>query len=90
MDRATWEAALAEDGFAGPLDRRMAGGEAVPEHTHPFDARVLVLEGEYLLTEAGTTRRYGPGEGFELPANIPHAEAFGPKGAVFLVGRRPV
>lgn len=90
MDRATWEAALAEDGFAGPLDRRMAGGEAVPEHTHPFDARVLVLEGEYLLTEAGTTRRYGPGEGFELPANIPHAEAFGPEGAVFLVGRRPV
>ena len=90
MDRATWEAALAEDGFAIPLDRRMAGGEVVPEHTHPFDARVLVLEGEYLLTEAGTTRRYGPGEGFELPANIPHAEAVGPKGAVFLVGRRPV
>ena len=90
MDRATWEAALAEDGFAGPLDRRMAGGEVVPDHTHPFDARVLVLEGEYLLTEAGTTRRFGPGEAFELPANIPHAEAFGPEGASFLVGRRPV
>ena len=90
MDRATWEAALAADGFAGPLDRRMAAGEVVPEHTHPFDARVLILKGEYLLTEAGTTRRFGPGEAFELPAHIPHAEAFGPEGASFLVGRRPV
>jgi quercetin dioxygenase-like cupin family protein len=45
----------------------------VPEHTHPFDARVLILDGEYLLTEAGTTRRFGPGEAFELSANIPHA-----------------
>ena len=43
MDRATWEAALAADGFAGPLDRRMAAGEVVPEHTHPFDARVLII-----------------------------------------------
>lgn len=90
MDRATWEAALAADGFAGPLDRRMAAGEVVPEHTHPFDARVLILEGEYLLTEAGMTRRFGPGEAFELLAHIPHAEAFGPEGASFLVGRRPV
>jgi len=90
MDRATWEAALAADGYAGPMDRRMEPGQAAPDHTHPFDARLLILEGEFVLTQAGTTRRYGPGEAFEVPAGVPHAEAVGPEGASYLVGRRAV
>jgi mannose-6-phosphate isomerase-like protein (cupin superfamily) len=88
MERADWEAALAADGYAGPLDRRMEAGQVVPEHTHPFDARLLILEGAFILTCRGETRRYGPGESFELAAGIPHAEAFGPAGATYLVGRR--
>ncbi len=88
MDRATWEAGLRADGYAGPLDRRMEPGQSAPEHTHPFDARLLILEGEFLLTEGGETRRYGPGDSFALAAEIPHAEACGPAGATYLVGRR--
>jgi quercetin dioxygenase-like cupin family protein len=88
MDRATFEAGLQADGYAGPLDRRMEAGQVAPEHTHPFDARLLILEGEFLLTCQGETRRYGPGEVFELAAETPHAEAFGPEGATYLVGRR--
>lgn len=88
MDRATWEAALAADGYAGPLDRRMEPGQTAPEHTHPFDARLLILDGGFLLTEGGETRRYGPGEAFEVPAGVPHAESVGPEGATYLVGRR--
>jgi quercetin dioxygenase-like cupin family protein len=90
MDRATFEAALQADGFAGPLDRRMEPGASVPEHAHRFDARLLILEGEFILGQGGETRRYGPGEMFELPANIPHTEDFGPQGATYLVGRRQV
>ncbi|MGG5817244.1 cupin domain-containing protein [Falsiroseomonas sp. HW251] len=88
MDRTDWEAGLARDGFAAALDRRMEAGQAVPEHSHPFDARLLILDGEFILTCQGETRRYGPGESFELAANIRHAEAFGPAGATYLVGRR--
>jgi mannose-6-phosphate isomerase-like protein (cupin superfamily) len=88
MDRTAWEAALAADGFGPPLDRRMEAGQVAPEHTHPFDARLLILEGEFILTCQGETRRYGPGETFELGADIPHAEAFGAAGATYLVGRR--
>lgn len=88
MERAAWEAGLARDGFAGPLDRRMEAGQVVPEHSHPFDARLLILEGEFVLTCQGEIRRYGPGKCFELAADIPHAEAFGPEGATYLVGRR--
>ena len=75
-------------GFDEVLVRGWAAGQVVPEHTHPFDARLLILEGEFILTCGGETRRYGPGEAFELAADIPHAEAFGPAGATYLVGRR--
>ena len=88
MDRAAWEAALAEDGYAGPLDRRMEPGQSAPEHTHPFDARLLILEGSFLLTQDGETHSFGPGEACEVPAGVPHAEAVGPEGATYLVGRR--
>ncbi len=88
MDRATWEAGLRADGYAGPMDRRMEPGQAAPEHTHPFDARLLILEGTFILTCQGESRRYGPGEAFALEAHVPHAEAVGPEGATYLVGRR--
>ncbi len=88
MDRAAFEAGLRADGFTETLTRRMEADEALDEHTHPFDARLLILEGEYRLTCRGETRSYGPGESFELAAGIPHAEAFGPQGATYLVGRR--
>jgi quercetin dioxygenase-like cupin family protein len=88
MDRESFAAGLKADGYAGPLDRRMEAGQPAPEHTHPFDARLLVLEGEFILGLGGETRRYGPGEMFEVPANVPHTESFGPAGATYLVGRR--
>ena len=88
MDRASFAAALAAEGYAGPLDRRMEAGQVVPEHSHPFDVRLLVLEGEFILDQGGTSRRYGPGEAFEVAAGVPHAERFGPEGATYLVGRR--
>jgi quercetin dioxygenase-like cupin family protein len=88
MDRAQFEASLAADGYDPALTRRMEAGGDASLHTHPFDARLLVLEGEFLLDQDGTTHRYGPGEAFEVPAGVPHAERFGPAGATYLVGRR--
>ena len=90
MDRSSFEAGLAADGYAEPLDRRMEAGQAAPTHTHPFDARLFMIEGEFVLETAGMTHRYGPGEMFEVPAGVPHAERFGPAGATYLVGRRAV
>jgi quercetin dioxygenase-like cupin family protein len=88
MDQAAFEAGLERDGFAEVFTRRMEPGQELHDHTHPFDARVLILEGEYLLEQDGTTRRFLPGEHFEVPAGVPHAESFGPHGASFIVGRR--
>ena len=90
MDRAAFEAELREKGYSEVAMRDWKAGEAVPEHVHPWDARVLVLEGEVTLTCGSEARTCRAGDVFELAANTPHTELYGPAGAKFLSGRRPL
>ena len=48
-------------------------GQGLTEHTSPFDAFVVVLEGTLTLTIGGTTVRATPGTIVRLPADVPHA-----------------
>src|SRR5688500_17685884 len=48
-------------------------GQALSEHTAPFDALVLVLEGALTLTIGGTPVTAIPGTIVRMPANIPHS-----------------
>lgn len=48
-------------------------GEGLSEHTAPFDALVLVVDGESEITISGTPHRVGAGQLLKLPAGQPHA-----------------
>ena len=48
-------------------------GQGLTEHTSPFDAFVLVLDGTLTLTIGGTPVRAAPETIVRMPANIPHA-----------------
>ena len=48
-------------------------GEGLSEHTAPFDALVVVLEGEAEIQIAQETFTVRQGETITLPANRPHA-----------------
>jgi quercetin dioxygenase-like cupin family protein len=48
-------------------------GQELSEHTTPFDALVLVLEGTLSLTIGGATVRAPTGTIVRMPANVPHA-----------------
>jgi quercetin dioxygenase-like cupin family protein len=48
-------------------------GQELSEHTAPFDALVLVLEGALTLTIGGTPVRATPGTIVRMPASVPHA-----------------
>ena len=48
-------------------------GQALSEHTTPFDAVAHVLEGEAKMTIAGTPLKVVAGEIVLMPANQPHA-----------------
>lgn len=48
-------------------------GQALSEHSAPFDAFVGVLEGEAELVIGGEAVRATPGGFVTMPANVPHA-----------------
>lgn len=48
-------------------------GEGLSEHTAPFDALVLMIEGEADISIAGVPHRVSAGHLLRLPAGRPHA-----------------
>jgi quercetin dioxygenase-like cupin family protein len=48
-------------------------GEELSEHTAPFDALVMVLEGTLVLTIGGQEVSAEPATIVRMPANVPHA-----------------
>jgi quercetin dioxygenase-like cupin family protein len=72
-----------EQGIASRILAKTAGGnltlfafdkgQGLTEHTSPFDALVMVLEGSLTLTIGGTTVRATPGTVVRMPADISHA-----------------
>ena len=74
-------------GCSEVLSRAWKPGTVLEEHTHPFRARALVVQGEMWLTAQGETRHLRPGDRFELAADAPHAERYGPEGATYWVAR---
>lgn len=65
-------------------------GQGLSEHTTPFDALVLVLEGLLSLTIDGTAVVARPGTIVRMPANLPHAvEAAVPSRMLLVMLREP-
>lgn len=48
-------------------------GQNLSEHKAPFDASVLVLEGQCDITIAGESHILSEGQFITMPANVPHA-----------------
>ncbi|MBK8479719.1 MAG: cupin domain-containing protein [Proteobacteria bacterium] len=79
-------AAVVEYGTGAVVSRTLAKGRAgtltvfafdrgqeLSEHSAPFDAYVLVLEGSMELKIGGTPLTARMGEAVLMPANVPHA-----------------
>ena len=88
MDRAEFEAALTRYGFE-IVSISMKPDAVNPEHVHPFDARVMVVDGAMTVDREDTgARTFQPGEAFELHAGCRHSETAGASGASYVAGRR--
>ena len=88
MNRAEFETECRAQGYHEIVDRRMEANTTNPEHSHQFDARLLVLEGEMTITREGREHLYRAGDTFAMDAGCRHAERSGPEGARYLAGRR--
>ena len=88
MNSAKFEANLAQEGYTEIVNREMGANKVVDEHDHPFDARLLILEGELTITSEGNTTTYRTGDEFSMAAGCRHVEQSGSEGARYIVGRR--
>ena len=75
-------------GFDEVIVRTWEADKLLEEHTHPFEARALVVDGEMWLTYGGVTRHIPTGGSFHLQPEVPHSERYGPIGATYWVARR--
>ncbi len=75
-------------GFDEVITRTWEADKVLAEHTHPFEAKALVVAGEMWLTCEGVTRHIPAGGTFHLQPEVPHAERYGSNGATYWVARR--
>lgn len=88
MDRSTFETELTRDGYE-IVSITMQPGAVNPQHVHPFDARVMVVDGVMTVDREDTGAcTFQVGEWFELQAGCRHSEAAGTAGATYVAGRR--
>lgn len=65
-------------------------GQGLSEHTAPFDALVIVLDGALRLTVGGAPVEALPGTVVRMPANVPHAvDAISPSRMLLVMLREP-
>ena len=65
-------------------------GEGLSEHTAPFDALVIVLNGALTLTIGGQAVNAAPGTIVRMPAHVPHAvDAAAASGMLLIMLREP-
>jgi quercetin dioxygenase-like cupin family protein len=88
MERDAFVHMLEQEGFAEVVTVTREAGGVLDTHTHPFEAKALILDGEITLRVGELERRYSAGDVFHLPANVAHTERYGPQGVQYLVGRK--
>ncbi|MDD0808911.1 cupin [Curvibacter sp. RS43] len=89
MTEAEFNADLATRGFTEVSTVQREAGGQMDEHTHAFEARALILEGDITIETQSGSQRYQPGDIFHLQHEEPHAETYGPQGVRYRVGRKP-
>ena len=87
-DTREFEAQLRRDGYLDIKHRVFDRGVDTTPHSHPFDTRLLVLEGETTITCGSEQRTYRAGDVFEIGAGVEHFEQHPETRFGFIAGLR--
>jgi quercetin dioxygenase-like cupin family protein len=87
MNRIDFEKELRAEGYR-VVNSSLKPNMIDPDHTHDFDARIMVLGGEITITRNGSPETFTAGQCCEVPAGQVHAEQVGPEGVAYVAGRR--
>jgi quercetin dioxygenase-like cupin family protein len=87
MNQSEFEADLKREGY-DIFYGGMRAEHVNPDHSHDWDARVMVIGGEITITRGGKAATFRAGDSCAVPAGEMHAEQIGPQGVAFIAGRR--
>jgi quercetin dioxygenase-like cupin family protein len=87
MNQSDFEADLRREGYE-VFYGGMRADQVNPDHTHDWDARVMVIGGAITLTRGGKAEIFRTGDSCAVPAGEVHAEQVGPQGVAYIAGRR--
>jgi quercetin dioxygenase-like cupin family protein len=90
MNRAEFESKLKAEGYNDVVEREMPASATGAEHTHEFDAYLLILDGEMTIACNGKPQTFRAGDTCTVPAGTLHTEQYGSgaTGVHYLAGRR--
>jgi quercetin dioxygenase-like cupin family protein len=88
MQRDEFIALLHAEGFNEVVTVTRDPNGSLDVHTHPFEAKALILAGDLVIRCGDDTRHYRVGDVFHLAKNVEHREDYGPDGVSYLVGRK--
>ena len=87
MQRAEFESSLRAQGYE-VIEKTVEPHFVAKPHTHPWDVRILVLEGQMTVTREGRPYVCNAGDTFSMDAGCEHFEACGPVATTYVLGRR--
>lgn len=87
MSRSEFEAEVRQQGY-DVRDGEIPPDQHRPAHSHPFDARLFVLDGHLTLVFGERRETFAPGMSCNVPAGTVHEELTGPDGVRYVAARR--
>lgn len=88
MDTRDFEAGLQRDGYLETKIKSVEPGYLSKPHSHPFDTRLLVLDGEATIVYGDGERTCKAGDVLEINAGVEHFERHGESPFRAFVGLR--
>jgi len=88
MDIETFKLQVLAEGFSEPLEVIRDANFFIEVHTHPFEAKALILKGQIEIGLGESSSCFLPGDIFHLHTQEPHWERYGPEGVVYLSARK--
>lgn len=88
MDQEQFIRQLADEGFDEVVTRTLPARQQVAAHTHPFEVKALVTQGEITLGMRGQLLTYRVGDIFTMASGCEHTELYGATGVTYVVGRK--
>jgi len=88
MDTQAFTEQLQREGFDEIVTRTSEVTQVHGVHSHRFEVKALVVQGQLTLGLGDKTFVYRAGDMFHLPLDCPHTEDVGPSGVTYIAGRK--